>query len=65
MDNVTLQRACERFRPRIESFKLMGDISNNCALQGSFKCYVKGFFVIFNFSLKIFCLKKFDLSGFW
>jgi len=37
---------------------LMGDISNNCALQGSPKCHVKGFFVIFNFSLKTFCLKK-------
>jgi len=41
----------------------MGDISNNCALQGVPKCHVKGFFVIFNFSLKTFCLKKlFDLS---
>ena len=48
------------------SFKLMRDISNNCALQGSPKCHIKRFFVIFNFSLKTFCLKKlFDLSGFW
>ena len=30
----------------------MGNISNNCALQESLKCHVKGFFVIFNFSLK-------------
>ncbi|KYM77918.1 hypothetical protein ALC53_11606, partial [Atta colombica] len=66
MDSATLQRACERFRPRIEAFKLMGNISNNCALQESPKCHVKGFFIIFNFSLKTFCLKKlFDLSGFW
>jgi len=44
----------------------MENISNNCALQGSSKCYVKGFFVIFNFSLKTFCFKKlFNLSGFW
>ena len=32
MNSVTLQRACEHFRPSIEAFKLMGDISNNCAL---------------------------------
>ncbi|KAG5345241.1 DYH1 protein, partial [Acromyrmex charruanus] len=39
-------------------FKLIGDMSNNCALQESPKCYVKGFFVIFSFSLKTFYLKK-------
>jgi len=56
MDSATLQRACECFRPRIEAVKLM-DISNNCALQRSRKCHVKGCFVIFNFSLKTFYLK--------
>ena len=59
MDSATLQRACERFR--IEAIiQANRDISNNCALQRSSKCHV-----IFNFSLKTFCLKKlFDLSGF-
>jgi len=28
---------------------IQANISNNCALQESFKCHVKGFFVIFNF----------------
>jgi len=64
MDSATLQRACDCFRPRIEAvIQANGDVSNNCALQGSPKCHIKGFFVIFNFSLKIFCLKK--LFGFW
>ena len=41
MDSTTLQRACEHFR---SSFKLMGNILNNCALQEFPKCHVKGFF---------------------
>ena len=41
------------------SFKLMRDISNNYALQGSLKCHIKGFFIIFNFSLKIFIKNMF------
>ena len=45
--------ACEPSdREQRSSFELMGDILNNCALQGSSpKCHVKGFFVIFNFSV--------------
>jgi len=71
MDSATLQRAtenrdCYGWWLLWRLFKLMRDISNNCALQGSPKCHIKRFFVIFNFSLKTFCLKKlFDLSGFW
>jgi len=58
--------ACERFRLRMKAVKLKENISNNCALQGSPKCHVKGFFVIFIFSLKTFCLKRlFNLSEFW
>jgi len=66
MDSATLQCACQRFKSRIEAIiQVNGDISNNCVLQGSPKCHVKGFSIIFNFSLKTFCLKKlFDLSGF-
>ena len=65
MDSATLQRAwC--YRPRIEtSFKLMGDISNNYAVQGSPKCHIKGFFIIFNFSLKTFFCLNFSICGFW
>ena len=61
MDSATLYhtvRANASDRDQKPSLKLMEDISNNCVLQGSPKCYVKEFFVIFNFLLKTFCLKK-------
>jgi len=67
--NIRRQRyiiACVRTSDREWRSSFKGDLLNNCGLQESFNCHVKGFFVIFNFSLKTFYLKKlFNLSGLW
>ena len=60
------------FRPRIEAViqtnrgYIMGDKGRIIVFRDPPSALEKRFFVIFNFSLKTFCLKKlFDLSGFW